>query len=421
MRLTTCLWVAAIAVLSWAALPACGGSLAVALDSTTINFYDTETGTETGTFDMTTVEPFGSIYCLDYDADNGDLWVGLQGGTAENPVSDYVHVLRDVDGTLQSVHSFSPIPRSGANPNVYDIEVVAGLDADTPEVYVSNNWRYAYHVSLTHYDGTNVNTCFTTDTGDGKGFEGLTTGTGNNLWLMTGASHRNLNNRLYDRSTVPGSSSTLYPASSGDAGRGATFYPGTVTINEVEATGVVLVGFADMNNGRIDAYAEDGSYLGQFANYKFGLFSAKGVRDLEIDEDNAVYTLSIRDSGDNTQFRPQVAKYVYDTDTATTFHFFETGTVLNAVSYYLPPATILGDVNGDGVVDGLDIQPFVDLLTGGGYQAEADINEDTVVDGLDIQPFVDIITGAGGNPVPEPATLSLLAIGGVALLRRRMR
>ena len=84
-------------------------------------------------------------------------------------------------------------------------------------------------------------------------------------------------------------------------------------------------------------------------------------------------------------------------------------------------AVILGDVNGDGVVDGLDIQPFVDLLTGGGYQAEADINADTVVDGLDIQPFVDIITGAGGSPVPEPATLGLLAAAGLLRCGRRRR
>jgi len=80
---------------------------------------------------------------------------------------------------------------------------------------------------------------------------------------------------------------------------------------------------------------------------------------------------------------------------------------------------LLGDVNGDGVVDGLDIQPFVDLLTGGGYQAEADLNGDLVVDGLDIQPFVDIITGAGASAMPEPGTLILLAAASLGLLGRR--
>ena len=84
----------------------------------------------------------------------------------------------------------------------------------------------------------------------------------------------------------------------------------------------------------------------------------------------------------------------------------------------VPDSGLLGDLNGDGVVDGLDIQPFVDLLTGGGYQAEADIHGDGVVDGLDIQPFVDVITGAGGSPTPEPATLSLLLLGGLAVRRR---
>ena len=81
---------------------------------------------------------------------------------------------------------------------------------------------------------------------------------------------------------------------------------------------------------------------------------------------------------------------------------------------------VLGDVNGDGVVDGLDIQPFVDLLTGGGYQAEADINDDDVVDGLDIQPFVDIITGAGGTPVPEPVSAALI-LAGLPLVVRGLR
>ena len=67
------------------------------------------------------------------------------------------------------------------------------------------------------------------------------------------------------------------------------------------------------------------------------------------------------------------------------------------------PVLLPGDVNGDGVVDGSDVQPFVDVLTVGAYHAQADINGDGIVDGLDIQPFVDIITGVGGSAIPGPA------------------
>ena len=50
-------------------------------------------------------------------------------------------------------------------------------------------------------------------------------------------------------------------------------------------------------------------------------------------------------------------------------------------------------MNEDGAVNLLDVQPFVDLLTGGGFQAEADLNSDGVVDLLDVQPFVSALTG----------------------------
>lgn len=55
---------------------------------------------------------------------------------------------------------------------------------------------------------------------------------------------------------------------------------------------------------------------------------------------------------------------------------------------------LLGDVNGDGVVNLQDVQPFVELLSGKGeYQCEADINQDDEVDLLDVQPFVELLTG----------------------------
>ena len=53
----------------------------------------------------------------------------------------------------------------------------------------------------------------------------------------------------------------------------------------------------------------------------------------------------------------------------------------------------LGDVNGDGSVDLLDVGPFVELLLGGGTECQADINGDGNVDLLDVGPFVDAITG----------------------------
>ena len=57
----------------------------------------------------------------------------------------------------------------------------------------------------------------------------------------------------------------------------------------------------------------------------------------------------------------------------------------------LPFAIIRGDVNLDGVVNLLDVGPFVDILSAGGFQLQADVNDDGVVNLLDVQPFIDIL------------------------------
>ena len=54
---------------------------------------------------------------------------------------------------------------------------------------------------------------------------------------------------------------------------------------------------------------------------------------------------------------------------------------------------ILGDVNCDGAVNLLDVQPFVDLLSNGEFSNKADINEDGAVNLLDVGPFVMILSG----------------------------
>lgn len=96
--------------------------------------------------------------------------------------------------------------------------------------------------------------------------------------------------------------------------------------------------------------------------------------------------------------------------------------------YYLLPA--LGDVNGDGNVDNLDITPFVaalmndeatfqGLYPAGEYWA-ADCSQDGNVDTLDITQFVSLLLG-GDTSIPEPAGCLAFAAAALVLARRRLR
>ena len=52
-----------------------------------------------------------------------------------------------------------------------------------------------------------------------------------------------------------------------------------------------------------------------------------------------------------------------------------------------------GDVNMDGVVNLLDVDPFIDALASGTLIQEADVNCDGVVNLLDVTPFVELLIG----------------------------
>ena len=56
-----------------------------------------------------------------------------------------------------------------------------------------------------------------------------------------------------------------------------------------------------------------------------------------------------------------------------------------------PPLFKLGDVNMDGDVNLLDVEPFVALLGSGKFKKEADINGDGFVNLLDVEPFISIL------------------------------
>ena len=52
-----------------------------------------------------------------------------------------------------------------------------------------------------------------------------------------------------------------------------------------------------------------------------------------------------------------------------------------------------GDVNGDGLVSFIDIQPFIDALTSPEFVVAADINFDGEVNFFDIAPFIAVLAG----------------------------
>jgi hypothetical protein len=58
---------------------------------------------------------------------------------------------------------------------------------------------------------------------------------------------------------------------------------------------------------------------------------------------------------------------------------------------YNPPTTIKGDVNGDGIVNGTDIQAVINFIVAGEYDEKADVNQDEKVNGTDIQEIINII------------------------------
>ena len=64
----------------------------------------------------------------------------------------------------------------------------------------------------------------------------------------------------------------------------------------------------------------------------------------------------------------------------------------HGVLTFVAGGTVLkGDVNLDGSVTFLDINPFIQLLAASGFQAEADCDCDEALNFLDIQPFIDIL------------------------------
>jgi len=61
------------------------------------------------------------------------------------------------------------------------------------------------------------------------------------------------------------------------------------------------------------------------------------------------------------------------------------------ISSVTEPDFLLGDVDMNGIVNILDISPFISVLSTGGFQLEADIDQNGIVNILDIGPFIALL------------------------------
>lgn len=104
---------------------------------------------------------------------------------------------------------------------------------------------------------------------------------------------------------------------------------------------------------------------------------------------------------------------------------------LFAYSAAVPETFVLGDMNGDGALNNLDIQPFELALTQTDkystlnpavldFAARGNANGDEDFNNLDIQPFERLLTAMPpAQPVPEPSTLLSMLLGIASLCVRR--
>ena len=85
------------------------------------------------------------------------------------------------------------------------------------------------------------------------------------------------------------------------------------------------------------------------------------------------------------------AQDVYDNKDATLAELLRADAALKEAIVYIPEEGLKGDVNGDGVVDGTDIQEVINIMLAGTNDPVGDINKDGVVDGTDIQEIINIM------------------------------
>ena len=151
-----------------------------------------------------------------------------------------------------------------------------------------------------------------------------------------------------------------------------------------------------------DILIEPSNALGLFFITKDGLldgditlsFNGAAVQAVAMDvhetlaDGSLVYFLGVTNAAETSTLASITTlgngEFLYNVDDITRAVFATDG---------CPSGFAVGDVNQDGSINLLDVDPFIDAITSGDFVCEADISQDGSVNLLDVGPFVDLLTG----------------------------
>ena len=160
----------------------------------------------------------------------------------------------------------------------------------------------------------------------------------------------------------------------------------------VKTMGEVTISFTAGNNPGSRYFYNDskGYHFNPSKNSTFTLTAAEGraIKSVYIGFQNSSKTLNVdkgtydgagtwTGSADAVTFTATAARYIY---------------YINVIVG--DREALKGDVNGDGVVNGTDIQAVINRIVASEYDVNADVNEDLLVNGTDIQEIINIIVAA---------------------------